>query len=275
MSPNGQSVNTDVNTIDLQTNGFQTLKSLITVVEALTQDTSFKYASAVLEEDTRLRKHIASQNEELTKLTNKIKELEAIKETTYREMFDVNEKEKKRHAEAVKSIDSLKAIIQEKEQIIAEQRNEIEELQQRLQNLEVSYKDEKEKVACANHDIDELQKTLKSKDVYIEELKTAGSKMKRGFTNLEKKYNDLQNENLHIEKTMQKDSARLHELEGYAASFCEDEEAALYVSISQTTRMREALIEFKVGQVLFLLGVYQSGSRGAFEREYSAGISSG
>ena len=108
------------NSIDIQNNGFQSLKALVTAVISLTHDTSFQYASAVVEEDARLRKQIDSQNAEVTRLIGREKELEAIKETTYREMFDVNEKEKLKNAEARKEIERLTAKIQENEQKIAE-----------------------------------------------------------------------------------------------------------------------------------------------------------
>lgn len=229
MSSGDQSISSTANATEMHADNFQALKSLIIAVDSLAQDSSYKYASALLEDNTRLRTQINLQNEESARLWDKIKEIEAVKETAYKEMFDVNVKEKQRHVKATEAVNSLKAAIHEKEEALSAQREKIEALNQQLQNLESSYKEEKETVVRANQDIDDLQKTVKTKDVHIEELKTAGSKIKRGFGDLQKKHKDLETAKSQTDEKMNNCLTRLNELEGYAATFCQDKEAVLYV----------------------------------------------
>lgn len=73
---------------------FQALKSLVKAVDSLAQDSSYKYAFALLEDNAQMRKQINLQNKESAKLSEKIKEIEAVKEAAYKEMFDVNVKKK-------------------------------------------------------------------------------------------------------------------------------------------------------------------------------------
>lgn len=218
---------------EMHANNFQALKSLVKAVDSLAQDSSYKYASALLEDNAQMRKQIKLQNEESIRLSDKIKEIEAVKEAAYKEMFDVNVKEKQRHAEAMEAVNLLKAAIHEKEEALSAQREEIEVLNRQFQNLETSYKKEKETVVRANQDIDNLQKTVKTKDSHIEELKTAGSKMKQGFRELQKKHKDLEEAKSQTDSKMNNCLTRLNELEGYTATFCQDEEAVLYVFICQ------------------------------------------
>lgn len=64
----------------MHADNFQALKSLVKAVDSLAQDSSYKYASALVEDNTRLHKQISLQNEESASLLDKIKEIEAVKE---------------------------------------------------------------------------------------------------------------------------------------------------------------------------------------------------
>jgi chromosome segregation ATPase len=241
MSSGDQSSSSTTNATEMHADNFHALKSLIIAVDTLTQDSSYIYASALLEDNTRLRKQINLQNEESARLSDKVKEVEAVKETAYKEMFDVNVKEQQRHVEAMEAVSSLKSAIHEKEEALAAQREEIEALNRQLQNSETSYKKEKETVVRANQDIDDLQAIVKTKDVHIEELKTAGSKIKRGFGELQKKHKDLEAAKSQTDEKMNNCLTRLNELEGYAATFCQDEEAVLYVFIYQESEPADCI----------------------------------
>lgn len=221
----------DTNSIDIQNNGVQALKALVTAVKSLTHDTSFQYASAVVEEDARLRKQIESQSAEVTRLTGREKELEVIKETTYREMFDVNEQERLKNAGACKEIEMLNAKIQENEQIIAELKEKTDALEKKVQDVQRVYDKEKEKVIQTNEDITEFQKIIKDKEKLVDELKSGGSKLKRAYENLQMKHKDLETDKSRIEQEIKQKSSRLSELEGYAVEFNDDTEAVLYVMI--------------------------------------------
>ncbi|KAH8704975.1 hypothetical protein BGW36DRAFT_421555 [Talaromyces proteolyticus] len=217
----------DDTVIDLQTDGLQKLRTLVTVVEGLTHDTSFKYASAVVEQDTRLRELVDSQKAEIAKLTDKVKELESVRETTYRELLDVNERERQRYTEAAKEIDLLKLTIATNEETISEQRKEFEALNREYQKLKDSYDKEKKTVTRANENITELQDTLKKKDSSIDKLKAGGSKMKQAHGILQEKYKKLESEKLQMEEEMKVNSGKLDEIGGYAASLNQDKEEAL------------------------------------------------
>lgn len=244
----------DTNSTSLQADGLQVLKSLVTAVEALTHDTSFKFASAVVEEGARLRKQIGSQQAEVTRLTGREKELEAIKETAYREMFDVNEQEKLKNANARKEIGMLKAKIQENEQITAELKRKTDALEKKVKEVQHVYDEEKEKVIQAGEGITKLQKMLKDKEKQIDELKSAGSKVKRAYEDVQTKYRDLETDKSRIEEEIKQKSSRLSELEGYAVEFNTDPETVLYVMISYKVI---PLTIMQMGQTLRPVGILQ------------------
>jgi chromosome segregation ATPase len=216
--------------INLQIPNSQMLKSLVEVVKLLSADTNFKHVSAVLDDNAELKRQTYAKDEEIINLTEKIKNMERAKEIAYNEMFEANNREREKLAGVMKDIASLNTSIQEKNNVIAEHRQIVENLNQRLQNLDVDYEGEQQKVRQANQDIDGLQKNLKSKDVVIEELKSAGSKIKRAFTTSETRLKELEKKMASFQEKMQTDSARLLELEGYAAECFNDDETILYVT---------------------------------------------
>jgi chromosome segregation ATPase len=219
------------NSIDIQNNGFQSLKALVTAVISLTHDTSFQYASAVVEEDAQLRKQIESQNAEVTRLIGREKELEAIKETTYREMFDFNEREKLKNAEARKEIERLTTKIQENEQKIAELNTKTNALEKKVQDAQRLYDKEKDKIIQANKDITKFQKIIKDKEKLVDELRSEASKTERAFETLQTKHKELKTDKSRIEQEIKQKASRLGELNGYAVEFNEDTELVLYVMI--------------------------------------------
>jgi chromosome segregation ATPase len=230
------------NAIGLQTASSQPLKGLVEAVKTLSSDANFDWASAIVEENTTLQKQVAFKDEELNKLIEKMKKEAAAKETTYNEMFEANQREKNKRTEALRRVSSLEATTREKENIITEQNKAVDDLKQQHQNLNALYKKEQENVARANSGIDELQKSLKSKDSLIEDMKTAGSKIKRTLTASDAKVKELERKNTSLEEKLKNDSARLQELEGYTSKRCEASEKTLYVSYEMALK-QEALIE--------------------------------
>lgn len=221
----------DTNSTSLEADGLQVLKSLVTAVEVLTHDTSFKFASAVVEEGARLRKQIDSQQAEVTRLTEREKELETTKAIVYREMFDVNEREKLKNAKAQEDIETLEARIQENEQIIAELKKKTAGLETEVENAKHICEEEKKKLLQTNEGITKLQKNLKDQEKLIDELRAGGSKVKRAYETLQTKFITLETEKSRVEEEMKQKSSRLDELEGYAVQFNHDTETVLYVLI--------------------------------------------
>lgn len=114
-----------------------------------------------MEEGAQLHKQISSQQAEVTRLTEREKELEAIKETTYQEMFDINKKEKLKNAEARKEIKMLEAKIQENKQIITELKKKTASLETEVKEAKHIYDKEKKKLLQTNEGITKLQKVIK------------------------------------------------------------------------------------------------------------------
>lgn len=221
----------DTNSTSLQADGLQVLRSLVTAVEALTHDTSFKFASEVVEEDSRLRKQIGLQQAEVTRLTEREKQLEAVKEIAYREMSNMNEKEKLKNAEARKEIGMLEAKIQENEQTIAELKKKTAGLEMEVKNAKHIYDEEKKRLLLAKEDITKLQKFIKDQGKLVDELRAGGSKVQRAYENLQMKYRDLETDKSLIEEEIKQKSSRLDELEGYTVEFNNGTDMVLYVMI--------------------------------------------
>lgn len=217
----------DTNGTSVQAEGLQVLKGLVTAVEALTHDTSFKYALAVVEEGAQLRKQIDSQQAEVEKLAKREKDLIAIKETAYQEMFEVNEKEKLKNAEARKNIGILEAKIHENEQIIAELKKTKAGLESEVKEANRICDEEKKKLNQANEDFTKLQKVGKEKEKLIEDLKTDGSKLKRAYESLKTKSKALEADKARVDEEIKQKSLRLQKLEGYAGQLNDDSETVL------------------------------------------------
>jgi len=206
---------TDVNSASVQP--LDVMTSLIDAVNALSLDTSFKNASALVNEMRSLHEQVRSKDEEIDKLNTS-------KETAYNEMFEANQKERNKHTEVLNQVDTLKATIQGKEDTIATQVSTINNLKQQLQDLTDLYKKEQGTVSRANKDIDGLQENIKRKEADIEALKTTNSKTKKGYKTLEAKAKSLEESKISLEEKLLRDSTALQELQGYVATYCEDKE---------------------------------------------------
>jgi myosin heavy subunit len=204
----------------------QDMKKLMDVVKALSQDKTYKGAYAVFDEHSRLRKEIQTRDEDL----RNVKEMVAKKEVAVEEMFEANRKESQKHAEVKQQIDTLEKKIKEREEMITNQKKAVEDLNQKVHKLENTVKENKDKVVQANKDIDVLQERLKGKDVEIDTLKTAGSKMKRAYEALNAKAKGLEVAKEALDQQIQKNSARVKELEGYAIGYGVEDGNTLYAS---------------------------------------------
>ncbi|KKA21590.1 hypothetical protein T310_4377 [Rasamsonia emersonii CBS 393.64] len=172
-----------------QTADFEAIKNFIETIKTLSSDASFKGASAVVEQTTKLQKQVESKDEEI--------------------------------------VASLESSVQEKENALTEQKKTIDDLKSQLQNLEKSYEEEKAKVTQSHKDIDELQKKLKERNEFIEKMKKAGSAIKQKLTAAETKVTELETANSSLQEQLQAKSEKLHELEGFAAEYNEEEEDSL------------------------------------------------
>lgn len=241
---------TDVNSASVQP--LDVMTSLINAVNALSLDTSFKNASALIDEMRSLHEQVRSKDEEIDKLNT-------AKETAYNEMFEANQKERNKHAEVLNQVDILKATIQGKEDTITTQVSTINNLKQQLQDLTDLYKKEQRTVAQANKDIDGLLENIKHKDAYIESLKTAGSKSKKGFKTLEVKAKLLEESKIFLEEKLLRDSAALQELQGYVATYCNDKEEDMYVT-SRATHLK-VIITDRSDRLKRFISLWQFASR--------------
>jgi chromosome segregation ATPase len=227
MKPEGQS-SAEADNSQASSPNFQAMKIFIEAVRALSSDASFRAASAVMDETTKLQKQVESKDEELAKLRTKINDLERTKEMVYNEMFEANQKEKNKQAEILTRVTGLQATVREKENALTEQEKMIDVLKIQIEKLETMHENEKADAERAHKDVNELQQKLKERDDLIENMKDAESTMKEKLTTAESKVEELEKTNASLKEQLETSSARLQELEGFAVQFHEEKEESLY-----------------------------------------------
>lgn len=243
----------DTNHVGPHADGSKALKDLIAAVKVLASDTNFEFASSVVEENARLSKQIESQQAEIKRLEDKEKEQEAKKETAYREMFDMNEKERSKNAKADEDIKVLQTKAQENEQVIAELKRTNDDLVKQVEEAKQKYTEEKIKVDQSNKDIIGLRKSIKDqetkteniikdKKAKTEEWKAKETKLKQRCEGLQTKIKEIETSKSAAEEDMKQKSQRLEKLESYAIRFNEETEPILYV-LSQAKTMPLTIVQ--------------------------------
>ncbi|KAJ5161927.1 hypothetical protein N7492_007319 [Penicillium capsulatum] len=177
------------------------LEGFIKYIGILSASSETQFASAVLDQ-------IHSQDEELKTLRKKIRDVEESKRTTVNDMFTANETERAKRREYAAQIESLSATINERESKIDEHAKNLGALQQEMAKLESANSQERAKLSQSAKTISTLQSSLKEKDQMIDQLKTAGSKLKSAFSSEKKKKEELEVTNTAM-------NAELHAVQGY------------------------------------------------------------
>ncbi|KAJ5805574.1 uncharacterized protein N7503_003176 [Penicillium pulvis] len=189
------------------------LEGFIKYMRILASSSDTQFASAVLGEITQQCEQIDSRDEELKVLHKEILSIEETKRTTINDMFTTNEQERARQKESATHIESLHAIVGERESKIAELSRNLEALQQKVKILESTCSQEVAKVSQSAKDISTLQVNLKEKDKMIDQMKTAGSKLKSLLSSEQKKTEDLEVANASMNTDLQTVRAHVQNLE--------------------------------------------------------------
>ncbi|KAJ5775550.1 uncharacterized protein N7511_000561 [Penicillium nucicola] len=166
----------------------------------------------MLDEITQQRDKIQAQDQELKSLRREILDIKETKRTTIEDMFAANENEKAKQRDSATQIKSLRAIVNEKESMVAEYSENAGAMQQKIAKLESIVSQEVAKVSQSAKDISTLQANLKEKDKTVDQMKTAGSKLKSMLSSEQKKNGDLEAANASVNTELQTAKASLQRL---------------------------------------------------------------
>ncbi|KAL4985740.1 hypothetical protein BDW68DRAFT_198592 [Aspergillus falconensis] len=149
------------------------------------------------------------------------------KETAINEMFEVNEAQKSKQKETAQEIDSLKKLVQEGKDNIAEMLRKIRDSEDRYKKLHAAHARVQSDLKTAQGDIDGLQNKVKEKDVLIDRIKTSHSENQKHLKAAEDKAKEVAKERLVLNKSLQATKARLDKIEGYAIQHSNCDEDSL------------------------------------------------
>ncbi|KGO41767.1 hypothetical protein PEX2_107620 [Penicillium expansum] len=181
----------------------------------LASSSESQFASAVLGEITQQREQNHLQDEELKKLRKDILDIKETKRTTIEDMFAANENEKAKQRDSLAQIETLRATVDEKESKVTESAKNLGTLQQKIAKLESNLSQEVAKVLQSAKDITTLQTNLKEKDKMVDQMKTAGSKLKSILSSEQKKNEELAAANASMNTELQAVKAYIQRLEEF------------------------------------------------------------
>lgn len=191
------------------------LEGFIKYMGILASSSESQFASAVLGEITQQREQNHLQDEELKKLRKEILDIKETKRTTIEDMFAANENEKAKQRDSLAQIETLRATVDEKESKVAESAKNLGTLQQKIAKLESNLSQEVAKVLQSAKDITTLQTNLKEKDKMVDQMKTAGSKLKSVLSSEQKKNEELAAANASMNTELQAVKAYIQRLEEF------------------------------------------------------------
>jgi chromosome segregation ATPase len=200
---------------DLPLANTRSLEGFIKYLGILASSPESEFASAVLGEIAQKRQEIYSQDEELKKLQQEISHIKKTKETTIEDMFTANEKERARHKASATQIESLRATVLEREIKIAELSRNVESLHKGIEDLKSTCSQEVEKLSQSAKDITTLQNNSKEKDKMIDQMKTAGSKLKSVLSSEQKRNGELEAANTSMSTELQALRARIQRMDDF------------------------------------------------------------
>ncbi|KAJ5988262.1 hypothetical protein N7481_003472 [Penicillium waksmanii] len=191
------------------------LEGFIKYLGILASSPKSQFASAVLGEIAQQRKQIHFQEEDLKRLQQDILHIKKTKETTIDDMFAANEKERARQKDSATQIESLRATVHEREIKIAELTRNVESLQKEIGDLKSTCAQETAKLSQSAKDITMLQNNSKDKDKTIDQMKTAGSKLKSMLSSEQKKSGELEAANASMSIELQAVRAHAQKLDDF------------------------------------------------------------
>ncbi|KAJ5396515.1 hypothetical protein N7509_004628 [Penicillium cosmopolitanum] len=182
------------------------LEGFIKYLSILASSPDSQFAATVLGEITKQREQIQSQDEELKE--NKI---------TINGMFKANQDEKSKQQDSASQIESLRATVYKKEIEIAGYSTKLGSLQQEIVNLKATCSQEAAKVSQHHH----FAKEFEGKDKTIDQMKTAGSKLKLTLSAEQQKSKELEAANASMRTELQEIRDRIQKMEDFTVQ-CSD-----------------------------------------------------
>lgn len=131
------------------------------------------------------------------------------------EMHLGNEDEKARQKDFATQIESLRATVHEREIKIAELSRNVESLRKEVGDLKSACSQEVAKLSQSVKDITTLQNNLKDKDKVIDQMKTAGSKLKSVLSSEQKKNGELEAANASMSTELRAIRARIEKMDDF------------------------------------------------------------
>lgn len=189
------------------------LEGFIKYLGILASSPESEFASAVLGEISQKRQEIYSQGEELKKLQQEISHIKRTKETAIDDMFAANEKERARLKASATQIENLRTTVHEREIKIAELSRNVVSLHKEIENLKSTCSQEVAKLSQSAKDITTLQNNSKEKDKMIDQMKTAGSKLKSVLSSEQKKNGELEAANASMSAELQVVRTRIQRMD--------------------------------------------------------------
>ncbi|OOF97962.1 hypothetical protein ASPCADRAFT_128143 [Aspergillus carbonarius ITEM 5010] len=193
----------------------------------LSPTVGFNMILAVHEENNALRGHLKSQEEQITGLKNKLRDCEWNKEVAMKEMFAMNEKERRNHHNTQIQMQELQNLLQVKEDCIKEKTAALDTKDVQLTKAKAEFKKQTESLVQAHQEISALQGNLKAKFSIIDQLKGTETGLKDKLSTAEEKVKVLGDKNLNLQQLLNNTRARLDTVEGFSAGYFEGDENPL------------------------------------------------
>lgn len=203
------------------------VKTFFAQLKLLTPTAGFDAISAVYNQNTKLHSELRSKDLELAKVKEEMKEQEKRKEIALNEIFEANDKEKKRHKATKEQVLSLRMDIGEKEKRISERNQVIDALEKQVKNLHLDNAKEKEKLAHTEKKTNTLQESIQGKESTINKMKSAGEELEEKFAASKKRIKELEDETASLKRSLVTTQARLTKLEGFTAGYNEANEESV------------------------------------------------
>lgn len=196
-------------------------------LKALTLDANFSLISKVVDDNENLKKIIKTKDDEVAQLKKAIENMGERRRIAIEEICETNQTGLKKQAALSERIQSLEAEVKQRDDTIAEKNKAVDASAKGLQECQQLLTQEQTKVEKANADITELEKKMKEKDSLVDQMKEAGKSLKRRTSVLEDKLSESKKTNVSLEEQLKDKSARLQELEGFAAPYKVEDESSM------------------------------------------------
>ena len=198
-----------------QRRGSQALAELLGLFDSIRSDPNFQVAEEIFNETTHLQRQLESREKELEHVKTEVSTKLRDKQTAIDQMFDANQCERSKLKEAALEIESLKKLIQEGKDAIAQKENAIRHSEDQYKKLQSSNTQVKSDLEISQRDIDSLQQRLKEKDALLDRIKSSHSDNQKRLKDAEGRAKEAQREKSALNTSLQATKAQLDRIEGY------------------------------------------------------------